>query len=39
MIDRIYEECYFTIYGKSPKKTADRDMAGKIALKMILDRL
>lgn len=35
MIDWAYEECHFAIYGKSPEKTADRDMAGKIALEMI----
>jgi hypothetical protein len=35
MIDWTYKECYFAIYGKSPEKTADRDMAGKIALEMI----
>lgn len=35
MIDWTYKECYFAIYGKSPKKTADRDMTGKIALEMI----
>ena len=35
MIDWTYEECHFAIYGKSPEKTADRDMAGKIALEMI----
>ena len=35
MIDWTYEEYHFAIYGKSPEKTADRDMAGKIALEMI----
>ena len=35
MIDWTYKECHFAIYGKSPEKTADRDMAGKIALEMI----
>lgn len=35
MIDWTYKEWYFAIYGKSPEKTADRDMAGKIALEII----
>ena len=35
MIDWTYDEYYFAIYGKSPQKTSDRDMAGKIALAII----
>lgn len=35
MIDWTYKEYNFAIYGKSPKKTSDRDMAGKIALEII----
>ena len=35
MIDWIYDEYYFAIYGKSPQETSDRDMAGKIALAII----
>ena len=35
MIDWTYKEFHFAIYGKSPKNTSDRDMAGKIALEMI----
>ena len=35
MIDWTYKECHFAIYGKSPEKTADRDMAGKIALEIL----
>ena len=32
---QIYEEYRFAIYGKSPQDTADRDLAGKIALAII----
>ena len=35
MIDWTYKELHFAIYGKSPERTSDRDMAGKIALEMI----
>lgn len=35
MIDWTYKEFHFAIYGKSPKNTSDRDMAGKIALEII----
>ena len=35
MIDWTYDGYYFAIYGKSPQKTSDRDMAGKIALAII----
>ena len=35
MIDWTYKEYHFAIYGKSPEKTSDRDMAGKIALEII----
>ena len=35
MIDWTYKELHFAIYGKSPKNTSDRDMAGKIALEII----
>lgn len=35
MIDWTYKEYHFAIYGKSPERTSDRDMAGKIALEMI----
>ena len=35
LIDWIYEEYRFAIYGKSPQDTADRDLAGKIALAII----
>ena len=35
MMDWTYDEYYFAIYGKSPQKTSDRDMAGKIALAII----
>lgn len=35
MIDWTYNGYSFAIYGKSPKDTTDRDMAGKIALAII----
>ncbi len=35
MIDWTYNGYSFAIYGKSPQDTADRDMAGKIALAII----
>ena len=35
MIDWTYKGYHFAIYGKSPERTSDRDMAGKIALEMI----
>lgn len=35
MIDWTYKEYSFAIYGNSPQDTADRNMAGKIALAII----
>ena len=35
MIDWAYNGYCFAVYGKSPRNTSDRDMAGKIALAMI----
>ena len=35
MIDWTYKEYHFAIYEKSPERTSDRDMAGKIALDII----
>ena len=35
MIDWTYNGYGFAVYGKSPKDTSDRDMAGKIALAII----
>lgn len=35
IIDWMYDEYNFAIYGKSPQNTSDRDMAGKIALAII----
>ena len=35
MIDWTYNGYCFAVYGRSPKDTSDRDMAGKIALAMI----